>query len=193
MEGPLRFTEVEHKYVVGEDFDLDAFAQALAGLGPLRTGRVQVRDRYFLTEAGLDRRFVIRHRFDTELHHLTLKALSADTEARTEVNLDLGQHAGDQADCVEAFLAPFGVRWSGTIRKDVRVWYFGDCEVVYYEARTDDRVVCCVEFEATRKPTLDVARAIVARYERATGFDPSTRSHRSLVELLFPDVSDRLR
>jgi hypothetical protein len=38
---------------------------------------------------------MIRHRFDAELHRLTLRSLEADTEVRVEVNLDPGHHAGD--------------------------------------------------------------------------------------------------
>ena len=48
----LRFKEIEHKYVVGEDFNLDAFRAALNALNPVRHATLHVRDRYFITEAG---------------------------------------------------------------------------------------------------------------------------------------------
>src|SRR3977135_2227891 len=91
----LRFKEIEHKYIVDEGVDVQRFRDRVASLCPTRTGSIRVRDRYYLTEAGRARRFVIRHRYDTELHHLTVKTLDADTEVRVEVNLDLGHHAGN--------------------------------------------------------------------------------------------------
>ena len=105
MGEDLRFTEIEHKFVVDERFDVPRFRDALARMTPTRTTSVRVRDRYYLTEGGRGRRFVIRHRYDAELHHLTLKTFEADTEVRAEINLDLGHHAGDQQAQVEAFLS----------------------------------------------------------------------------------------
>ena len=188
----FRFKEIEHKYVVGDAFDLPRFRDALAALGPDRTSAIRVRDRYYLIDGSLERRFVIRHRFDAELHHLTIKSLETDTEIRDEINLDLGQHAGDQAAQVEAFLARVGIQWSGTVYKDVDVWYFPDCEVVHYLASTDARSVRCVEFEATRRESLSDALAIVDRFERATGFDRLARSRLSLPQLLFPELAEKL-
>ena len=42
-ESDLRFTEIEHKYVVEARFDLAAFDQALTSLGPTRRATLQVR------------------------------------------------------------------------------------------------------------------------------------------------------
>ena len=188
----LGFKEIEHKYVVGDEFDLQRFREVMTTLGPARSSSIRVRDRYYLIGGSLERRFVIRHRFDAELQHLTIKALEADTEVRDEVNLDLGQHAGDQAVQVEAFMARVGVQWSGTVHKDVDVWYFPDCEVVHYLASADSRTVRCVEFEATRRDSVADALAIVETFERATGFDTMVRSRMSLPQLLFPELSEKL-
>lgn len=188
----LRFTEIEHKFIVDEQFDLPRFRDALGRLHPTKTSSLRVRDRYYLTDRGRRERFVIRHRFDPELHHLTLKTLEDDTEVRSEVNLDLGHLAGDQHDAVDAFLDHLGVHWSGTLLKDLDVWHFPDIEVVHYRASTDARSVRCVEFEATRKPSVAGALATVQRYERATGFADQTRSRLSLLQLLFPEVSEAL-
>ena len=185
----FQFKEIEHKYVVGDEFDLPGFRQALEALGPVRSNSIRVRDRYYLTEGGRNRRFMVRHRFDAELHHLTVKSLEADTEVREEVNLDLGQHAGEQAAQVEAFMARFGILWSGTVRKDVDVWYFADCEVVHYLASSDIRSIRCVEFEATRRNSLAEALAIVDAFELATGFRGRVRSREPLPQLLFPELS----
>ncbi len=182
----MRFKEIEHKFVVEPHFDVEAFGEALKRLTPTRRTSVLVQDRYFLTEDGFARRYVIRHRFDAEIHQLTLKALTADPEVRDEITLDLGHHAGDQVAQVDAFVTRMGVRWHGTVQKDLRVWYFPDCEVVHYTASAGTRTVQCVEFEATTRASVPEALAIVARYEQATGFDAATRSMYSLVDLLFP-------
>ena len=78
----LRLKEIEHKFIVSDQFDLPGFRQAVAALGPTRTSTVSVQDRYFLTESGSARRYLIRHRFDAELHHLTLKALEMAVKRR---------------------------------------------------------------------------------------------------------------
>jgi len=184
----MRFKEIEHKFVVGEGFDLEGFARTIEDLGPTRRTALVVRDRYFLTDSGQARRFILRHRFDSELNQLTIKSVEGDPEVRDEISLNLGHHAGAQDAEVDAFIARQGVVWSGTLEKDLRVWYFPDCEVVHYLARTDSREVRVVEFEATAKVSIPQALAILERYERATGFDRSTRSMDSLVNLLFPGI-----
>jgi len=185
----LRLKEIEHKFIVSDQFDLPGFRQAVAALGPTRTSTVSVQDRYFLTEGGSARRFLMRHRFDAELHHLTIKSLEADSEVRVEVNLDLGHHAGSQAAQVDAFIDHLGVIWRGALQKELEVWYFPECEVVYYEASTPSRSVRCVEFEATRKESLPEALATLARFEQATGFEGVARIRQSLPQLLFPDLA----
>jgi len=182
----MRFTEIEHKFVVEDTFDLAAFGRTLDAMGPVRRSSILVRDRYFLTEDGRARRYVIRHRFDDELHQLTIKSVEADPEVRDEISLDLGHHAGDQVATVDAFVGRMGVSWSGELQKDLRVWYFPDCEVVHYVATSGDRTVRCVEFEATLKTSVPDALAVVGRYERALAFDPAARSFDSLVHLVFP-------
>lgn len=182
----MRFTEIEHKFVLDAGFELAAFRATLAALGPERTNALQVRDRYFLTADGQARHYILRHRFDHELHQLTIKSLASDPEVRDEINLDLGHHKGDQAAQVDAFTARMGVVWRDELQKALEVWYFDDCEVVYYEATSGSRTVRCVEFEAVRQASVPDALAVIARYEQATGFDPATRSRHSLVDLLFP-------
>ena len=184
----MRFTEIEHKFVLDGGFDLAAFRRALEAAGPLRQTAVQVRDRYFLTGDGRARHYILRHRFDSELHHLTIKSLATDPEVRDEINLDLGHHAGDQVARVDAFVGRMGVEWAGEIRKHLDVWYFPDCEVVHYTASTGARAVRCVEFEAIGQASVAEALTVIDRYERAAGFDPAERSRQSLIDLLFPGV-----
>ena len=196
---PVEFREIEHKFVVGDDFDLEDFRARIRGLEPLETTALAVRDVYYLT-AGRPG-YIYRHRFDQELQHLTVKSLEADSEVRLEVNLDLGQHRGDQQQTVEAFLASLGVVWRGVIEKQIEVYYFPDCEIVYYQAtagspegeaaqRIDS--VRCVEFEAIRKPSVEDAVEILRRYQKRMGFEDRDRSHRTLVEILYPSVIARL-
>lgn len=188
----LRFREIEHKFIVDDGFDLPRFREQLNALGPVRAGAIQVRDRFFLTEASLARRVLFRHRYDAELHHLTLKGIEADTEVRVEVNLDLGHHRGSQDAQVDAFLDQLGVIWRGTLHKSLEVWHFEACEVVYYQAVADSGTVSCVEFEATRKGSLQEALATIALFEAVTGFADATRSRLSLPQLLFPDLNQLL-
>ena len=188
----LQFKEIEHKYIVDEQFDLPRFRQAVEALGPIRTRTIGVQDRYFLPEGGRARRYLMRHRYDAELHHVTIKSLESDTEVRIEVNLDLGHHAGPQSSQVDAFMDRLGVVWSGSLHKELEVWYFPDCEVVYYQASTPSRSVRCVEFEARGKNSLEEALATVERFERATGFSGASRSRLSLPQILFPDLDEML-
>lgn len=183
----LTFKEIEHKFVVGDDFDREGFRQSLAALKPFRHASIRVRDRYFMTKAGRALGFVMRHRFDSELHELTLKSLGADAEVRDEISLKL--EAGDQQDRVDAFMEAQGIIWHGTLSKELEVWHFDDCEVVHYIATTDTRTVSCVEFEATRKPSIDDALAVVNRYERATGLVDAFRTRTPLLYLLWPEVA----
>ena len=187
----FRFTEIEHKFIVSDGFDLARFRQTLDDLGPTRTNNIRVRDRYYLTEHGAARGFVIRHRLDAELQQLTIKSLGIDTEVRTEVNLDLGSHAGDQTAQVESFVECLGLAWSGTIHKDVDVWYYPECEVVHYVAAAGSLRITCVEFEATQKDSMQSALATLDRFERATGFFGQPRSRVSLPQLFFPSFPQR--
>ncbi len=185
----LRFKEVEHKFVVGADgghFDLEVFRSRLDALKPARHVTLRVRDRYFITETGRARGFVVRHRFDRELHQLTLKAVVEDAEVREEINLDLA--AGDQQAQVDAFVGALGVVWEDSLWKDLEVWHFEDCEVVYYTASAEGRSVRCVEFEAIHKDSLEDALAVLSRYESNAGFGAAKRTPASLLELLWPEV-----
>lgn len=189
--GTLRFKEIEHKFIVEKAFDLAVFRAALQVMGPARHDMLRVRDRYFITEAGRQRGFILRHRHDRELHELTLKTVVGDAEVRDEINLAL--RPDDQDAVVDAFVLAQGVVWSGTLWKDLEVWHFADCEVVHYVATTDTREIHCVEFEATEKASLEGALAVMARYEAATGFASAIRTPASLVDLVWPGVLDQFR
>ncbi len=191
-----RFKEIEHKFVVGEDFDLEDFRATMRGLGPERTTALAVRDVYYWSEKRP--RIIFRHRYDRELQHLSVKSLPGDPEVRLEINLDLGQHRGDQQPAVEAFFRALDVDWRGEIAKEIEVFYFPDCEIVYYRGsagdvplarlRRDARSVACVELEARKQASIGDALEVLARYERLTGFEGRRREARTLVEILFPDA-----
>ncbi len=186
-----RFKEIEHKFIVGDAFDRAAFRRTLEGLDPTGTTSQTVRDVYYLPKHPGS--YIFRHRYDRELQHFTVKSLEDDSEVRLEVNLDLGQHRGDQQDAVEAFLATLGVSWRGVIHKEIEVYYFPDCEIVYYRASADSGTVACVELEAVEKRSVGEALDILARYEKRIGFASESRTTETLVELLFPSVLDRSR
>ena len=79
--------------------------------------------------------------------------------------------------------------WQGGLNKDLQVFNFADCEVVYYEARTAEKTVTCVEFEALLADSVEAALATLASYEQRLGFGNRQRSRRSLFELLFRDAT----
>jgi hypothetical protein len=181
-----KFIEIEHKFVLTDAYLESEYARVVEGLQPLRTEKTSVRDVYY----WLGGNKIYRHRFDADLQHLTCKSIGDHPERRTEINLLLSLNAGDQQDRVQAFLETFGIKWQGTLEKKIHVAYFDDVEVVYYEAWTAGRRARCVEVEATQgKESLERARAIMSRYEKAFGFTSDQRSNETLFEiLLLPDM-----
>lgn len=177
------YCEIEHKFIVGPEFDLGAFRARARALAPTRTTELHVEDTYFVTRLGAG--VVFRHRYDSERQELTVKSRRpGDTEVRREVNLRLDQASGNQLAAVTAFLQPLGIVWQGSLGKDICVFYYPDCEVVYYDARAGERRVCCVEFEALGSSPLDAARATLAAYEQRLGLGQAQRVQESLFDLL---------
>lgn len=189
MHPDPRFHEIEHKFVVGDDFDADGLRYRLRQLGPQRETSCEVRDVYYLLEGrpGL----IYRHRFDAELQHLSVKSFGGDTEARLEVNLDLGQHRGDQQATVEAFLGVAGVTWRGEVRKEIEVFYFNECEIVIYQAHANGhhRRLRCVELEARGATSLEAGLEVLTRWEERIGFADRQRTDAPLVALLYPEIT----
>jgi len=188
----LRFKEIEHKFIVPPDFDVEKFAEQIKRIGFDHFSEVDVLDTYYLIN---DRPgMVFRHRVDRELQHLSVKSTRGDNVVRTEINLNLGTHAGDQSSAVAAFMGMLTVAWHGQIHKRVRAWHLKDCEIVHYSAVAGARRVSCVEFEATRKDDRSGALGILADYESRLGFDATTRSPQSLFELLLvPEIPTLIR
>jgi adenylate cyclase class IV len=183
--GPNAFIEIEHKFVVGRDFDQAKFAKNISGLAPSRQAAIKVRDTYFVLSH--DRRHVFRHRFDHELQQLTVKSVEGDAAVRMEVNIPIDQSTGDQRPAVTEFMKALGCAWSGELSKDIQVAYFPDCEIVFYRAVNRDKVICCVEFEAVNPQSVAEGLSVVARYESLLGFKAEEREPRSLFELLLLD------
>jgi hypothetical protein len=174
--------EIEHKYLVSEEFEMDTFADALRRLGATGPHCVEVRDSYFYREDLPDA--VFRHRIDAELHQLTVKSRPTDSEVRREVNLDL---AGPDAVLqVAAFLETgWGTCMSLLLQKSVTVWELPGFEVVHYVAtRPDGYTVRCVEFEATGSDSPPDAVEALNALGRACGFDPAMRTEQSLFTLM---------
>lgn len=177
-----QFLEIEHKFIIPETWDFQAFERRLKELGYQNSSEVQVADTYYVTAACPG--YIYRHRYDKELQHLTVKSLMDDPEVRLEVNLDLGHHKGSQKVAVEAFLSPMGIMWSGTLTKQVKAYYFPDCEVVHYHAKFRDKSVTCVEIEAKEPPTILQGKQILQRYASALNLESIYRSNKTLFELL---------
>jgi adenylate cyclase class IV len=192
MSDNLQFLEIEHKFVIAADLDVKDLLHDLRQRNPEKFIQTDVQDTYFLVENPPHT--VYRHRIDSYLQQLTVKSLGTDTEVRLEVNLDLDPAKGNQIEGIRAFLAPLGVLWQGTLRKEVQAFYFPDAEVVYYQAQYLDRMIRCFEIEARKAPSIEGAQKILADWEKSLGFDPAKRSHASLLELLvIPTLPDALQ
>jgi adenylate cyclase class IV len=182
MTENLQFLEIEHKFIIAADVDITPLLDELQRRGPEKFIQTSVADSYFLVQNPPQT--VYRHRIDSYLQQLTVKSFGRDTEVRLEVNLDLDPAKGNQIEVVRAFLAPLGVLWQGTLHKEVQAFYFADAEVVYYEARYEDRTIRCVEIEARHASSIEEAQKILTDWEDSLGLDPAQRSHASLLELL---------
>ena len=181
----MDFLEIEHKFVLPDDWCLDSFLELVKDLKPQRSDEISVEDRYFVTKALPGH--VYRHRIDEQIQHLTVKSLEQDSAVRLEVNLDLGLHRGDQALAVEAFLKPLGILWKGILTKHVRVFYFADAEIVHYTARYKGKQISCVEIEAKHPKTVNDALAIIENFTSMLRLDRSMRSDLSLFHLLLQE------
>ncbi len=178
--------EIEHKFVIDAEFDQEHFFAQVDRLGPITTADAKVDETYFLLEATPN--LVYRHRYDEKHQDLTYKTFKqGDIEVRQEVRLALDLKSGNQKERVVAFLAPLGIHWQSELKKTLRVFKFSDCEVVYYVARTTEKVVTCVEFEALDASSVESALSTLARYEQLLGFADKQRSKRSLFQLLFEE------
>lgn len=188
----MAFREVEHKFVVGDDFDRAGFFANIEALSPTARSSVEVQDTYYVLSGRPG--FVYRHRLDEEIQQLTVKSLQDDPENRLEVNLDLGLKHGDQSQRVSAFLSSLGISWQGVIHKQVEAFYFDDCEVVFYKASFDGRSIQCVEFEAVEPHDFERALEVLKTFELRLGFHHTPRCQESLFELLVsPSLPTELR
>jgi adenylate cyclase class IV len=192
MSKDLQFLEIEHKFIIGPDVDLGPLLEGLRLRGPEKSIQTDVQDTYFLVEHAPHA--IYRHRIDSYLQQLTVKSLGSDNEIRLEVNLHLDPLRGNQIEGIQAFLAPLGVLWQGTLRKEVQAFYFADAEVVIYRAQYEQREICCLEIEARAAHSIKEAQEVLSSWEKLMGLDPAGRSHASLLELLvLPSLSPALQ
>jgi adenylate cyclase class IV len=183
--GSNSFIEIEHKFVVGAEFDREAFLKKVAKLTPDRQAVANVRDTYFVL--AHDNTHVFRHRFDNEIQQLTAKSVEDDAAIRTEINIPIDQSKGDQGPAILEFMRVLGCRWSGNLAKEIHVAYFHDCEIVFYRAFNQGRQVYCIEFEAVDPVSIEEGFRVLSKYETALGFELEARESRSLFELLLLD------
>ncbi len=178
--------EIEHKFVVDASFDRQGLMQTIRSLSPSKESHAQVQERYFLTH--LTPHVIYRHRYDEKNQDITYKSYGqSDIEVRREVRIALDLSVGSQVEQVAAFLQPLSIRWQSSLRKELWAFVFADCEIVYYEAQSDQKIVRCIELEAIHPENVDAALATLASYEQRLGFDVAQRSRSSLFDLLFAD------
>ena len=186
-EERLALLEIEHKFVVRDDFQLAPFLARCEALGPLHSKALDVRDCYYSVPGRRD--IVLRHRFDAELQQFTLKSRGKDSEIRDEINLGLLREP-DQETAIRAWTQLLGALGPYQIDKSIWVFEFPDCEVVYYEAcyAAQERKIKCVEIEARGASNVMEALATLERYEQLLGFQASARSHADLFSLLIDEL-----
>jgi adenylate cyclase class IV len=180
----MKFTEIEHKFLLDSNFSETNFFSSIDRLSPTSEKKLDVRDCYYVLD---DKTYIYRHRFDREIQQLTVKSVSIDSEIRTEINIPIDQTAGDQSEAIGHFMESFGPIWSCTIQKSINVYYFDDCEIVYYRAVGGGRNVACIEIEARHPLTSADGLRVISKYELELGLDAKTREKRSLIELLHFD------
>ena len=181
----IDFLEIEHKFIVNSSFDLNAFADSVMALGPIKEKSLQVLDTYYVPHSNTD--FIYRHRIDAEIQQLTLKSRGKGNEVRTEINLELGAKPSQEA-AIMAWMKYVGTSEGHPIEKAIWVFEFPDCEIVHYQARHANKSVACVEFEAIGASSEEEAIATLNRYESQLGFDPKTRTRINLFDLLVPQT-----
>lgn len=176
------FQEVEYKYLVDETFDMGTLDRTLKSLKPTEIYQVQVTDTYFYFS---DRpNFVYRHRSDDRSQDFCVKSLEKDPVVRTEINMNMTIDRGTQLPSVVALLQTFGSFQQGSLDKDVSVYIFEDCEVVYYEASTDKKRLCCIELEAVGAESLQDAFNVLNTYVGKLNLSGLSREQQSLFEML---------
>ena len=183
--------EIEHKFLVPEDFDVDGLGARLVAAGAGAAKRLTVRDTYFWRDdlPGA----VFRHRIDRELHQLTVKSRGVDAAVRSEVNLDLA--GPDAVVAVAAFLAAaWGPCHRFSVTKEISVWELGGFEVVHYVATGEQgRIIRCVEFEATGSAPPERALEAIESFEAGFGFAPRDRCRESLFHLMTTSDAETTR
>lgn len=178
--------EIEHKFVVDASFDRNRWIESVRALQPIEEHYAQVVERYFLT--NLTPNVIYRHRYDEKNQDLTYKSHGqSDIEVRKEVRVALDLSVGNQVEQVTAFLQPLSIYWQSSLRKDLWAFSFPGCEIVYYEAHSEHKTVCCVEIEAIQPASIDAAIETLTTYEQRLGFHATQRSRSSLFDLLFAD------
>lgn len=184
----LSFLEIEHKFLLKPGFDAIAFRDGVIGLCPIKTYSTTVSETYVLTQKTPE--LVYRHRYDTEQQDITYKPSNPkDPQIRKEVRLVLDPKCGNQKNQFLEFLSSLHITWEGGLTKELTVYMFHDCEIVFYTAKSNSKVVSCIEFEALSPNTIEEAIQAIEKYENKLGFISAQRCLKSLFQLLFEDIA----
>jgi adenylate cyclase class IV len=173
--------EIEHKFIVSEDFETESFFERLRQQGCEKEFSTEVVDTYYFCQANKD--FILRHRKDDRIEQLSYKSMGIDSEIRTEINLNLEMGKNPES-MIREFCQKMGLTESARLLKSVRVFEFSDVEIVHYIARLGEKKIRCVEFESTNHSSPEAAKKTIRNYESNLGFDDLKRENQSLFELL---------
>jgi adenylate cyclase class IV len=190
----MQFKEIETKYRA-QDVKLQDFIKCLESLSPTHKIRVGSYDHYFVKNDNE----AIRYREGAK-PELTVKVKLNDKNnyIRVEVNCPLDPNTAEEARLriVTAFCETLGFKHNFTIYKNCHIYYFENCNVVYYvvydeELKERDRFI---EIEMKEDGWLneDQAWAELQRVEKqlvVLGITPARRMKRSLQELFIKSAA----
>ena len=106
--------EIEHKFVLDEQFDRAAFCAKVEVLGPIRTVHTEVDETYYLVKATPE--LIYRHRYDENHQDLTYKTFrQGDIEVRKKSASHLTTNAATKAQVTSFVTAP--IHWQSDLKK----------------------------------------------------------------------------
>lgn len=182
------FLEIETKYDASSIDRLD-FKMLVKSLNPKSMVYVESRDVYFIKSED----DFIRYRMPTEndkdpRSELTFKKKLKDSNniVRTEVNLRIDKN---DKETVTAFVEGLGYKRNFSVWKACDLYFFDDCNVVYYNVIDDDKKVASfieIEVKENAGYTEEQAWEIINKYEKMLaplGISAQRRKRLSLYEM----------
>jgi predicted adenylyl cyclase CyaB len=183
-----KFLEIETKYDASNINRVD-FKILVKSINPKSLIYVESRDVYFIKTADE----FVRYRMPVENNddpraELAFKKKHAQNNniVRTEVNLRVD---GNSPETVTAFIEGLGYKRNFSVYKMCDIYYFDDCNIVYYNVVDDDnRHASFLEIEVKEDAGIDEEQAwgILQKYEKLLsplGINAQKRKKLSLFEM----------